>query len=119
MTRTVTGIDGILSNILSPAAGQCPPRARIAREEAKAALPMPEVPPGKKLPATDHTGARRGRLVGRSTPRRPPREKVTLRIGTNLIAEYRDWSWDARCNLSSLVEQALADYHRRCHVKLS
>ena len=113
MTRTITGIDGILGSLLSPAAGQCPPPARIAQEEAKSAFPMPEVPPAKKLPATDRTGARRGRPVGRSAPGRPSKEKVTLQIGTNLIAEYRDWSWDARCHLSALVERALTEYQGR------
>ncbi len=34
----------------------------------------------------------------------------TLRIARDLIAEYRDWSWEARCQLSELVERALATY---------
>ena len=36
------------------------------------------------------------------------KEKVTLRIPNDLIAEYRDWSWEARSQLSELVEQALS-----------
>jgi hypothetical protein len=35
-----------------------------------------------------------------------PREKVTLRIPSDLIAEYQDWSWEARCQLSELVTRA-------------
>jgi len=40
------------------------------------------------------------------------REKVTFRIRPDLIDSYRDWSWDARTSVSSLVEAALADFQR-------
>lgn len=36
-----------------------------------------------------------------------------MRIATDLIATYRDWSWEARSQLSHLVEQALTDYKAR------
>ena len=42
------------------------------------------------------------------------RQKVTVRLRPELIEGYRDWSWDARTSLSSLVEAALADYFTRC-----
>ena len=42
-----------------------------------------------------------------------PKEKVTLRITSTLVASYRDWSWEARSQLSQLVERALADYHEQ------
>ena len=42
-----------------------------------------------------------------------PKEKVTLRIGKGLMDEYREWSWDERCQLGELVERALAQYARR------
>ena len=38
------------------------------------------------------------------------KQKVTLRVPSELIDEYRDWSWEARCQLSELVEQALLTY---------
>jgi hypothetical protein len=40
------------------------------------------------------------------------KQKVTFRVSSDLIAEYRDWSWEARCQLSHLVERALADYRQ-------
>ena len=41
------------------------------------------------------------------------RQKVTVRLRPKLIEGYRDWSWDARTSLSSLVEEALTDYFTR------
>jgi hypothetical protein len=58
--------------------------------------------------------ARRGRPPGKAAAA-APREKVTVRIATELIATYRDWSWRARSQLSHLVEQALKDYQERNH----
>ena len=40
------------------------------------------------------------------------KEKLTVRIDADLAAAYRDWSWDARCNLGELVSQAM-----RSHLK--
>ncbi len=37
-----------------------------------------------------------------------------MRVATELIASYREWSWEARSQLSDLVEQALRDYQERC-----
>ena len=31
---------------------------------------------------------------------------MTLRVSCELIAEYRDWSWEAKCQLGELVERA-------------
>jgi len=41
------------------------------------------------------------------------KQKVTVRIQSELIDCYRDWSWEMRSPLSHLVEWALADYRRR------
>ena len=35
---------------------------------------------------------------------------MTLRIDAELIAQYRDWSWEERRQLGELVEQALRAY---------
>ena len=63
-----------------------------------------------------------GRSPTKARVGRPPqssvaaeaRQKVTVRLRPELIEGYRDWSWDARTSLSSLVEEALADYFARC-----
>jgi uncharacterized protein (DUF4415 family) len=56
--------------------------------------------------------ARRGRPSGKAVAT-ASKEKVTVRIATDVIAAYRDWSWEARSQLSHLVEQALTDYEAR------
>ena len=58
--------------------------------------------------------ARRGRPSGKAAAA-ASKEKVTVRITTDLIAAYRDWSWEARAQLSHLVEQALTEYEARHH----
>jgi len=62
-----------------------------------------------QLPVT----VRRGRPPGTGTAT-SPKEKVTVWITSTLIADYREWTWEARCQLSHLVERALADYRRSC-----
>ena len=37
---------------------------------------------------------------------------LTFRIPCEPVAAYRDWSWEARCQLSELVEQALVAYRK-------
>jgi len=39
-----------------------------------------------------------------------PKRKVTLRLPNDLIDEYRDWSWEARCQLGELFEKALVAF---------
>ena len=99
-----TGIQGILNDILS---------SPVAEERRRATSPaerhngIPASRPTEQIPT------RRGRPVGSGRRAQRLREKTTLRIERELIADYRDWSWEARCNLSGLVEKAMADYQRR------
>ena len=67
---------------------------------------------GTDSPNEPRVVARRGRPSGKAVAA-APKEKVTVRIATDLIATYRDWSWEARSQLSHLVEQALTDYKAR------
>ena len=106
-SKTISGISGVLEELISPA----PPPTEssqfsqlpIGRQEAKSAGTAQPTPPRPRR-------ARLGRPPGKTTRHRGPKAKVTLRIPSNLIAEYRDWSWEARCQLSELVERALAAY---------
>jgi hypothetical protein len=52
--------------------------------------------------------SRRGRPPG-SRQASTPKEKVTVWIKSSLIGSYRDWTWQERCQLSHLVERALAE----------
>ena len=71
------------------------------------------VPAATDAASTPTAAARRGRPPGKASSMATPKEKVTLRITSTLVASYRDWSWEARSQLSQLVERALADYHEQ------
>ena len=105
MTRQPsTGIPGILDNLLASPAEGCQATGDSTANTNDLAVVQSLV-----LQAQ----TRRGRPAGSRHPNQPPKEKTTLRIEAQLIADYRDWSWDARCHLSGLVERAMADYQRR------
>lgn len=102
------GITGVLDQIIStrePGRGNYPenvpsPTRLHDQPHSSISIPVPRVV------------ARRGRPPGKAAAA-APREKFTVRIATELIATYRDWSWQARSQLSHLVEQALMDYQER------
>ncbi|KAL8931196.1 MAG: hypothetical protein Q9211_007153 [Gyalolechia sp. 1 TL-2023] len=58
-------------------------------------------------------GARRGRPPGPRVAEVVDKEKVTLRLSAELMALYRDWSWDERCvvdqGVGNLVREADAE----------
>jgi hypothetical protein len=109
--KALTGIPGLLDELLSSPAASRPAR-RIASKSRERMGPLPRPQLTHERPASTIRGARRGRPVGQSSPPALPRQKVTLRLPTDLIVAYRDWSWEARCQLSHLVERALADYRK-------
>jgi len=103
--KQVSGISGVLGELISP--------------EPAAKQSTPEKQPPAAVQDADATGtpsgpcrARLGRPPGSALRQTGPKEKVTLRITSDLIAEYRDWSWEARCQLSELVERALSAYRK-------
>ena len=102
--KTLSGISGVLGELISPVQPPTelpqPSQLAIERREAQSAGTPQPIP----------SRARLGRPPAKGTRYRGPKEKVTLRIPSNLIAEYRDWSWEARCQLSELVERALVNY---------
>ena len=110
MSKRAGGILGILDGILSHEKQQPSPLppAATAIAHFPAAIGWTADNPAPSRPA----GSRRGRPLGKVVSPGVPKEKVTLRLTTDLIATYRDWSWEARCQLSHLVERALADYWR-------
>ena len=111
--KLLRGIDGVLGNLISSPT-QNMDNANETVQQAK--TPFPSAPVARRATASCCSavqGARRGRPLGRQRDARCPKEKVTLRISSQLATEYRDWSWEARCSLSALVEKALAKYSRR------
>jgi len=102
------GITGLLDQILSnsgPQPGNLP-------EKDPSPIHLHDQPDSSVSPHVPRVVARRGRPPGKATVH-VPREKFTVRIATEVIATYRDWSWQARSQLSHLVEQALKDYQER------
>jgi hypothetical protein len=107
-TPQIRGVTGLLDGILSPARqtatdfhnGSQPKTAVSAGQVATSPVPPPSTP------------VRRGRPPG-NTAAVAQKEKVTVWITSSLIARYRDWTWEARCQISHLVERALADYHEQ------
>ncbi len=107
--KTIGGISGVLGELISsaPTSEESPPHKQSS---AASREPEPAGSPEPTPPRPWH--ARLGRPPSKTTRHTNPKEKVTLRISSDLIAEYRDWSWEARCQLSELVERALDDYRR-------
>jgi len=103
------GIVGVLDHILSSVHGATIPSTQTGARPGTSG-PATAAPHAAGTPTA---AARRGRPPGKGSPTAKPKEKVTLRITSTLVASYRDWSWEARSQLSQLVEQALADYHDR------
>jgi hypothetical protein len=104
----VRGIVGLLDGILSP--GQ-----QAVTNSPKASYPMSKRPVGEPSllsTAPFPVPVKRGRPPGKRRAA-SPKEKVTLRIASSLIALYRDWTWEARCQLSTLIQLAMEDYRNR------
>lgn len=92
----MTGIGGVLGGLIS---------------DDQPTLKPPEpsrTTPQDKPEKREH--ARVGRPPGKGSARAQRKEKMTVRIDANLVDKYRDWSWDARCNLGELVGAAMRRY---------
>jgi uncharacterized protein (DUF4415 family) len=100
MSNSLTGIKGVLGGYVT-----------TPSEPTSHDLPTESAKPLRKPAATSR--ARLGRPPGKKSSNRRPKEKATLRIDTELMSDYRDWSWDERCQLGELVERALAEYRSR------
>jgi hypothetical protein len=109
------GICGILDQILSTDT-----RPPLLRGDLAAVAESTTSPPSDEHRHDDpavqaRSKTRRGRPPGNTRRPKEPKEKVTVWITGSLIGRYRDWTWDARCQLSHLIERALTDYHERNH----
>ncbi len=92
----MTGIGGVLGGLISD--------DRPKPEPSEPARPTTRGKPEKKA------HARAGRPPGKSSPKAQRKAKLTVRIDADLVERYRDWSWDARCNLGELVGRAMRIY---------
>jgi uncharacterized protein (DUF4415 family) len=106
--RSLAGITGVLGGLVSPVGNEGPIEPPCSDLPGNEAGP-PEHNPSRALSPR----SRLGRPPGRTRNQVVPKEKVTLRISAELVAEYREWSWQRRCQLGELVEAALRAYVRR------
>ena len=104
----VPGITGLLDGILTPADK---PAGDAGRQDVQ---PVTEASSERLTPSTVRVRprVRLGRPPGRSRTSQP-KEKLTVWVERSLIDSYREWTWQARCQLSHLVERALVAYHEQ------
>lgn len=125
MSRKLGGIIGVLNDLVAPLEPvKTPPTAPRPVEAAPAkSAPKTKPKPPKQAPAAapvkkaavapPSVKARLGRTPGSNTSKTGPKRKITLWVNAELMDRIVDWSWERRCNLGGLVEEALRDYHRR------
>ena len=108
MSKKLAGIQGILGTyVTSPDHAQSVSDAKQGAQSPDPDERRPEKQRASRKPA------RLGRPSGKAKGISSRKEKATLRIEAELMADYRDWSWEERCQLGELVERALADYRHR------
>ena len=108
MSKKIVGIQGILGTyVTSQDNAQIVPEANQGTQPPDLGASRP------KSQRVSHKRASLGRPPGKAEGTSPRREKTTLRIEAELMSNYRDWSWEERCQLGELVERALADYRHR------
>lgn len=118
--KPMKGVAGVLGSIVSLESRQSEPQAESEPSAQHAqpvseepALPATGIAPPRRPSQPKPAGARRGRPPGRRTGESVEKEKVTLRITKDLVDDYRDWSWEERCQLGELVERALIHYRKQ------
>jgi hypothetical protein len=125
-SKRLAGIDDVLSHLISTPTEGPSKHSKSTYGEGESVPSKPSNPKRKdarteKTPKKTHEidnsqhiqKARLGRPPAAKNAPHAPKEKLTVRIPRELAAEYRDWSWEARCSLSSLVERAMLEYHER------
>ena len=108
MTKTLPGIHGVLGSYLTP-----PAETHVSRPAGSAGERVITDQQPREPRNIQRMAARRGRPLRKLGATAGPKEKTTLRLSAALMSDYRDWSWDQRCQLGELVERALADYRSR------
>lgn len=112
--KRISGISGVLEELITTRSAAESTATKNSTPEADRAGTIALAPvPGKIDKA--RSCARLGRPPGPRRKPTPPKDKVTLRIDAELLADYREWSWDERCQLGELVERALIEFRKRFH----
>ena len=108
----VSGIDGVLQALLAEPATSTGQHKELSVETGRLKRESQTRTHQCKVGQLGeiHAGARRGRPPA-SAASASRKQKVTIRIRSELIDTYRDWSWEVRSSLSQLIEHALVEYH--------
>ena len=108
--KPISGVSGVLGELISDTRPEPPAPAAPTTIPLKTPANAADK---ENPPTTTKSRARLGRPPGRQAAATTPKEKITVRIDARLVAFYRDWSWERRCQLGELVERALRDYRKR------
>lgn len=119
MAQKLKGVGGVLEGIISPEP-PIPEQPETPSQSIQESSPLPAPQtvatpqPRRTSPAvvSPSRGARRGRPPGQKAGEGADKEKITLRISKALADDYRDWSWEERCQLGELVERAMTHYRK-------
>jgi len=106
--KPIGGVSGVLGELISE-----PESTSTTNPPSPQSNLCPSAACPEQRPTSEKSRARLGRPPGRKPRTNPPKEKVTVRIDERLIALYREWSWEQRCQLGELFERALREYYRR------
>ncbi len=109
--KTADGISGVLETLLTKPSesigpAEIPPSNDRRMDKHSEANVFSEE---QSEPSRSRICARRGRPPS-SSSNGGIKQKVTVRVQSELIDVYRDWSWEVRSSLSQLVERALMEY---------
>jgi hypothetical protein len=113
--KPLKGVGGVLGSLISEPTPEpetsATPDEPVTPEPADQAAPATAI--AKPRPKSQgRVTARRGRPPGQKPGDAADKEKVTLRLNKELMDDYREWSWEERCQLGELVERALLQYHK-------
>jgi hypothetical protein len=106
--RADTGVKGFFSDYSKAPAKATP----LKVEQPKPEVPAPPAVPVKRAASSkaEKVKARVGRPPGVVSGSRSHKVKATMHVNAALLDFYRDWSWEARCNLGELIERAMVAY---------
>lgn len=120
--KPLKGVSGVLGGLISESPSEPEPQPESGLKESPKSREQPEpktdpktegISAGPTAVSEARPRARRGRPPGTRAGEPIAREKVTLRLSADLMAEYREWSWEERCQLGELVERALSHYRKQ------
>ena len=115
MAAEISGIAGVLGDLVSGEGEIGHAKAKVRKPvRTPTAAPVQHVEHvirATPLPASRPT--RLGRPPGKKAAEQPLKEKTTLWVSAEVMAVYREWSWELRCNLGELIERALDEHRRR------